>query len=289
LILFVLYFDIGYYHWADTIIRSIEKFEPESKVYIHGYNLKPAQVEELYGYSNVIKVQEDKLKQSYKKASPHTKSSTQWSENPEDIPPRYNPIRFQITSSKGKILLDAVNEFPNFDLYVVLDVDMLLVRTINHILERHMKDKEVGVVVIDVHRRVKGGFIAIRNTKAAKAFIQKYNELVYDGKLFFQKDQSCLYKAYLEIPAKYQRLTMKYLYPRPQKAYIWSAHKSKTGTKEEKIKLMREFLVNSRRAALKAKNLEKATQKVRRIKKAEMRERRKSIEAGTYGKRYPKT
>lgn len=268
--LLVVYFDIGYFGWAEPFIKSVEKHEPNAQIYIHGYNLKPAHVKTLLEYDNVIEVYEDRVKQSWKRADPHMKRN--------DI--KFNPLRFQITCNKGFVLLNAMKRQPKHDLYIITDIDMVFLKSFEDNLKKEIGNKDVGVVIIHEHERIKGGFIAVKNNKKGKRFIRRFHKLVNVDKFYYQKDQKCLYNAFLEGVTSFANLSSKYLSPKPKRnTVIWSAHKSRMGDKKDKIKIFKEFSKNPKKAIKAAKKLEEETEKARiaekeRIKKEQLKKRR---------------
>ncbi len=219
-----LYFDHKYFHWANPIVRSIKVHEPSTKIYFHTYNLSEDQVEELESYSNTAYVDNMKLKFDPKISDAYYKHLNET-----------DPLRFQLTCRKGEYILKAMSKFPEEDLFIVMDVDMLLRCPLND-LRKQMKDCDIGIVKRS-ETKIAGGFCAASSTKGAKHFLTMFDKLVMKDRLYLCKDQKTLSRVYNETNTKIKFLLLdgRYLdHSSSEKSYIWSAHKSSFGTKQER-------------------------------------------------------
>ena len=220
----VLFFDKKYFHFVKPLATSISIHEPKSKIYAHTFNLSDEQIEELNTYPNITAVEYNKIQFDPKKAD------TYYGElNGTD------PLRFQLTCRKGEYMLKAMSKFPEEDLFIVMDVDMLLRCPLND-LRKRMKDCDIGIVKRS-ETKIAGGFCAASSTEGAKHFLTMFDKLVMKDRLYLCKDQKTLSRVYNETNTKIKFLLLdgRYLdYGSSEKSYIWSAHKSKFGSKEEK-------------------------------------------------------
>ena len=225
---FVLYFDNYYFHWAKPLTESIKIHEPKSKIQIYSYNLKEEQIEDLRLYSNVTEVINKSMKYD-----PH-------------ISETYNGrkiIRFMMTCRKGEHLLRAMEKYPDEKLFVVMDVDMLLVRPLND-LKKQMRNKDIGLMRVGPGK-VMGTFLAAKSTRNGKHFLSDFNKAVMDGILYLCKDQKTLSTIYEGMKNKinFLLLTRQYIdHASTDDSYIWSAHKSKYGSKKERFKVYEDKL-----------------------------------------------
>ncbi len=227
-----LYFDNKYFYWANTLVRSIKVHEPSTKIHFHTYNLSDEQVKELESYSNTAYVDNAKLKFDPEIADAYNNHL-----NKDD------PLRFQITCRKGEFLLKSMKRFPDEDLFIVMDVDMVVIRCLDD-LRNQMKGNDVGVIRSG-KRKIAGGFIIVRPTEKGKYFLTLFDKLVMQDRLYLCKDQKTLAKVYEKShkKIKFLQLGRGYLdHSSGEEAYIWSAHKSKFGTKIERYKKYLEYV-----------------------------------------------
>lgn len=228
-----LYFDNKYFHWADPVVRSIKVHEPDTRIHFHTYNLSNGQVRKLESYSNNVHVDNTDMKFDPKISEPYFRGGVVI----ED------PLRFQITCRKGEFLLKSMDKFPEEDLFVVMDVDMLVIQSLNA-LRKQMKDHDIGVMRVG-NEKIAGGFIVARPTEKGKYFLSTFDKLVMKDRLYLCKDQKTLAKVYNETntEVKFLLLDRRYLdHSSGEEAYIWSAHKSKFGTKIERYKKYLEYV-----------------------------------------------
>lgn len=222
-----LYFDNKYFYWADPLIRSIGIHEPYTKIHFHTYNLSNDQVKELESYSSTAYVDNEDMKFDPKISDAYYKNLN-----------RNDPLRFQITCRKGEFLLKSMDRFLEEDLFVVMDVDMLVMQPLNALREQ-MRSHDVGIIRVGPGK-IMGTFFVARSTDAGKHFLRSFNKQVMDGRLYLCKDQKTLAKVYEETheyKVKFMQLDRRYLdHSSEKKSYIWSAHKSKFGSKEQRYK-----------------------------------------------------
>lgn len=254
----IIYFDRSYYKWADIYLRSLRMVEPAIKVVIYGYNLTKAQYRSLKPEmnNNILEVIHIIEKWDKKKASA-------W--------------RYQLTCSKGKLLLDVMKRYPKEKLFMLSDVDLLFRRDLTLPIEL-MNYYDIGFVMgktksIDPQRRqlkAMGGLIFTKNNAITRKYFKEYHQLLTYGRAIKNKDQMTLAhlfkkysgqtncRFYLIDPAHYlSSVDWKY-------AHIWSPHKSKFGDKNERFsKFKNEF----KRLVIGGKAVETSTEKSREHKK----------------------
>lgn len=224
-----LYFDDKYCYWAKPLAESIAIHEPETKIYFHTFNLSDKQIDEIKSFPNTAHIDNKKMKFDIKISDAYKN--------------RYNPLRFQITCRKGEFMLAAMKRFPDEDLFIIMDVDMLMIKPLRD-LKTQMKNYDVGIMRVG-HGKIMGTFFCARSTAGGKLYLKIFNEQAMDGRLYLCKDQKTLDKVYVETndKIKFLLLDRRYLDHLSNKdSYIWSAHKSKFGTKTERFKKYLEVL-----------------------------------------------
>jgi hypothetical protein len=231
-----LYFDNKYCYWAKPLAESIAIHEPETKIYFHTFNLSDNQIDEIKSFPNTAYIDNKKMKFDIKIADAYNKHLN-----------RNDPLRFQITCRKGEFMLASMKKFPDEDLFIIMDVDMLMIRPLND-LKIQMKNHDVGIVRVGPGK-IMGTFFAARSTKRGKQFLSIFNKQVMTDRLYLCKDQKTLDKVYTETNKniKFLLLDRRYLDHSSNKdSYIWSAHKSAFGSKVERFKKYIEVLERMR-------------------------------------------
>ena len=232
---FNLYFDDKYFHWAFPLIKSIRIYEPTAKIFIHAYNLSTKQK------SKIENLKVDAFECEYMLFNPKVSDAYHWKNPSTD----QIQLRFQITCRKGEFLLKSMKKFPKESLHIIMDVDMILIRPLKN-LKKQMKNHDIGMIKVD-DSKIMGTFLVARSTNEGKHYLTNFNKQAMDGKLYLCKDQKTLAKVYLETKntVKFLYLSRQYLDPTSTKeAYIWSAHKSKYGTKEERYEKYKNYMKN---------------------------------------------
>ena len=226
--MFILYFDNRYFKWAPVLIDSIKIFEPAERICIYGINLTEAQIEilKLYGVYyfeydiSILPVT------SYRKYRKFT-----------------DDIRFFITHSQAYFLLSSFEKFPEESLFIIMDVDCLLIRPLRE-LKKEMDQHDLAGIILN-EAMIAGGFKAVNPTDISRRMIKEWNDFLLDGHYYVNKDQFSFmgfYKKYRD-DIRFLKLDHQYIDPQSNEdSYIWSAHKSKFGLKAERIKLYRRKL-----------------------------------------------
>lgn len=218
----MLYFDKGYTHWAPLLMESFSIHEPECKFTLYTFNLSKNEVVEFEAYKNVLFV-----KNRFMGFDP--KIASRW--------------LYQLVCRKGGFLLDTMDRFPGEDLYVSMDIDMMLVRPLDELKEQ-MKTHDVGFVWVK-NDKVASGFIAASDTEDARRYIKEFHNRATYGFMEHKNDQPTLAKLYDENKGKmnFLLLTRQYIdHHSSSNAYVWSAHKTAFGNKKVRYKKYKEFL-----------------------------------------------
>lgn len=238
--IFVLHFDGPYMKWTEIYIRSMLKVDPSLKVYISGINLNKTMVNQLRNFPNVIEVTNKKVVPD-KKLIRETGKGVGW--------------MTQIISMRAASFLEVIKKYPKEDFYVTTDVDMLMVQSMDS-LKKNMRKKDIGLCVFEEHNRrgeslkkdkILAGIVCARNTKPAMEYLEKW-KLYSTGKHAKTIDQRALLKSYKEMKGQMRVYPIPRSYLDPEfevKSFIWSAHKSKTGTKDVKYSLFKHFIENA--------------------------------------------
>lgn len=212
----MLYFDKGYAHWAPLLMESFNIHEPECKFTLYTYNLSEEEVIKFEASRNVLFVKNRFMKFDKKIAS-------RW--------------LYQLVCRKGGFLLDTMDRYPGEDLYISMDLDMMLIRPLSE-LKAQMKAHDIGFVWVK-DDKVASGFIAVSDTKDARRYIKEFYNRATDGFMEHKKDQPMLAKIYNESKnnMRFLLLTRQYIdHTSTPNAFIWSAHKTKFGNKKVRYK-----------------------------------------------------
>jgi len=228
---FILYFDQLYRHWAPVLLGSIRLYEPNAKVTCFCYNMDKSQIAE------VVDAGADIVYQSHIE------------------PLNGEEVRFHIISRKASMILQVLQETDD-GLYVMMDVDMLLLRPLT-VLKEVMWHFDMGAVT--AHReKFCGGFYAFRCTTMSIAFLTQWEMFLTTGKLYWDKDQpsmaSIANKLIREEDFRVLSLPRTFLdHKSLAHSFVWSAHKSELGSKAERFNIyssMLEKMKSDARAAV---------------------------------------
>ena len=234
----LLYFDDKYAYWASVILDSILLHEPDMKVFIQGYNLTKKQLKEINSFSNVVLLKNDKL------------------EFDKSI---MDKIEYRVICWKANQFLEAFERFPDEDLFIIMDVDMILVQPLTK-LKNDMKNYDLGAVWVS-RKKIMGGFNAIRRSHIMVDFLKSWSKKITTGRYTYNKDQSAMAKTFNEFLGKidFLLLTRQYLDHLEKKdSYVWSAHK--VSTRGLKIKRFKKYTDYNKKLGKIGRNMEKEDQ-----------------------------
>jgi len=220
----VLFFDDKYFHFAKPLLTSISIHEPEVKTYIHAFNLSTEQLFELGRYPTSPVIATHELEFDPNVADEYHKGLN-----------KGKPLRFQLTCQRGRYLLDAMEYFEYEDLFIISDVDTLMIKPLSA-LKIQMKGYDVGVVRVS-DTKICSGFFAVNNTYNAKKYLTTFYDTAMDGRLFLCKDQKTMAKIHERMKDKinFLYLDRRYLdHECSNDSFMWSGHKSYSGSKQEK-------------------------------------------------------
>lgn len=212
----LLYFDNKYAYWAPVLLESILLHEPNMKVFIQGYNLTKEQEHEIKSFSNVILLKNDFL----------------------CLTSEMRKIEYRVICWKANQFLEAFKKFPDEELFIIMDVDMILVKPLIKLKEQ-MKNHDLGAVWVS-RKKIMGGFNAIRRTPIMAKFLESWSKKMTTGIYTYNKDQPSMAKTFNEFVGKIEflLLTRQYLdHLEREESYVWSAHKSnKLDSKQIRVK-----------------------------------------------------
>ena len=218
----LLYFDDKYAYWAPILLESILLHEPNMKVFIQGYNLKPYQVKKIKTFSNVVFFKNDKL--YFDKSI-------------------MDETHYRVICWKANQFLEAFEKFPDEELYIIMDVDMILIQPLTELKEQ-MNNYDLGAVWVN-KGKIMGGFNAIKRTPIMVEFLESWSKKMTTGRYTYNKDQPSMAKTFNEFLGKIEflLLTRQYLdHLEREDSYVWSAHKVKNfGTKESRFKKYKNY------------------------------------------------
>lgn len=215
--MFVLYFDSKYYHWAPELIKSIRVHEPEEKIMTFGVNLEFDQEEYL-------------------------KAKVECSMLQIILPPEKEELAWHVIEHKASYLKSAMKLWLRENLYIMMDVDMLLLKPLTE-MKNAMRQFGYDMACVRANPdKICGGFYAFRNTGVVCNMLREWDDYLMDGDYFFDKDQPSLAllvrKYEFEAGLKVLSLPRTYLDHRSKsESIVWSAHKSEFGEKHQRFEL----------------------------------------------------
>ncbi len=218
--MFILYFDEKYFEWSPMLIESIMISEPEERICIYGIELPERQIERIRSYSCVEYI-------------PCVLQETEFVRFKKSIGER--PSR--IIQKMAYFILNAFCRFPEEKLYMVLNVDSLVVNPLAEIKQK-MVNYDIGVSLGG--GQVRTGFILMNCADVSKKFVEDWNSLLMDGPCYWGKDQHTLFQLYQKSRDKIRFLEFGGSYRDPssmQESHIWSAYKTRFGSKAERYLL----------------------------------------------------
>lgn len=226
--MFVLYFDNRYFKWAPILIGSIKIFEPAERICAYGIDLTETQVEILKSYGvHYFEYNINSLPiftyRKYRKITDAT--------------------RLFITHSQACFLLSSFEKFPEENLFIIMDVDCLLVRPLDELKEEMGRHDLAGIILNE--SKIACGFKAVNPTDISRRMIKEWNDFLLDGCYYGNKDQFSFMEFYKKYRDDIRFLELDYRYIDPQSkedSYVWSAHKSKFGIKAERFEFYRKEL-----------------------------------------------
>jgi len=208
----ILYFDKEYFKWSKPFLRSLHVHEPKAKVVIFGFDLTLEQITYLENVEYVLEV--------YNTAG---------------------EIDFwDLVCQKCWFVLETMRKYPGRRLYVITDVDMLIVNSLR-VMKKGMHKCDVGLIVVS-ENKVSSGFLVFKET--AKNFLNEYHNKVYVKgdiriKKIEQKMLAKIYRSYItNDKLKFLVLSRKYIDNVFElDSFVWSAHKLNYGKKDTRLKL----------------------------------------------------
>jgi hypothetical protein len=205
----ILYFDNKYFKWSGPFLKSLQTHEPKAKVVIFGFNLTEKQETQLENTESVIEVINTAGEINF----------------------------WNLVCQKCYFVLEVMRKYPGEDLYIVMDIDTLIISPLDE-LKRDMVRHDIGLIVVS-KTKVPSGFLVFKET--AKGFLSDYhNEVYVKGTLSVKKiEQKILAKLYRNNKKlKFLILSRDYIDNHFKlDSFIWSAHKLNLGVKDMKIKL----------------------------------------------------
>ena len=212
--IFTIYFDQNYLHWAELLIESINLFEPDAQIIAYTINITP-----IISGKNVMIV-------------PITINSD----------PNVK-LAWKIIEHKMSFLKNSMEMFPG-QLHIMLDSDMMVLRSLNT-LKQEMVGMDIGGIMVH-NKKVAGGILIANTTSMAEKFIVETSGRLLDGNYWYDKDQPLLAEMrnkYMALGLRWLQLDRIYLdHLEREDSYIWSAHKTQYGTKDERFEKYKKYL-----------------------------------------------
>ena len=220
-----IYFDKEYYRWAPLLIRSLAVNSPKIGIHVHGVNLTRVQLRELKAFKNVKKVSAYEI--------------------PHDPEISYE-FAFQMIERKAYFFRKTFDLFSEADLYILMDVDTLVVNPLNK-LEKIMESYDMAGVMTNPEK-IMGGFLAVKNKAVTKAYWKELDDFLMDGGgFYYNKDQPAIFRLYKKYADRIKFLGLGFEYlniwsKNERNIFVWSAHKLEYGDKDFRYKLYKEKL-----------------------------------------------
>lgn len=214
-LVFILFFDDRYFRWAPPLIESIVINEPEERVCVYGIGLAESQVKELCSYSCVSYVPVALQKTEFIHRQRRDKKAA------------------RIIQRIASFFLESFYRFPEEKLYMILDVDSLVVNPLTKI-KREMENHDMGISVSRGSMQIRTGFVLVSPTEASKELVKDWDSLLMEGPCHWGKGQFTLFRLYQERENEMRFLEFGIPYRDPasnRESYIWSAYKTKFGSK----------------------------------------------------------
>lgn len=220
-----IYFDKEYYRWAPLLIESLALHVPEIGVHAHGVNLTRNQLRELKSFGNVKKVSTYQIK--------------------HDVEVSYE-FAFQVIERKAFFFRETFDQFPDMDMYILMDVDTLVVNPLTKLEGTMEKYDMAGVMTSPT--KIMGGFLVAKNIPVVKEYWKELDEFLMDGGgFYYNKDQPAIFRLYKRYKDRIRFLGLGFEYLNiwskdEDSVYVWSAHKLEYGDKEQRYNLYKEKL-----------------------------------------------
>lgn len=222
--MFVLYFDSEYFRWAPLLIESIRRQELGEKIYAFGINLSKEQEN---SFDSRIYLCDFTLAQKQPLLSYH------------------------IIERKAWYLNTSMGIFAEEQLFIMMDIDMLLLKPLTNLKATILTHKFDMAAVLANPDKICGGFYVFRRSDLVCRMLKEWDEFLMDGDFYFDKDQkslaSLVRKYMFEHGLKFLPLPRTYLDHLSRKeSIVWSAHKSEFGNKDQRFKLYQKKLKGMR-------------------------------------------
>ena len=217
------YFDKRYYKWAFLLVQSLLINEPDIAVYLHGINLKDWQIEEISRFKNVRGV-------DYYVIDREGKTSEEFS--------------WHVIERKAAFFRRVFTYFSDADIYILMDVDTLIVNPLKKLIEQ-MKDYDMAGVQTNP-QKIMGGFLVAKNIPVVKEYWKELDEfLMGDGVFYYNKDQPEIFRLYEKYKERIRFLPLSWEYldiwsRETSDIYVWSAHKTEYGDKNQRYELYKD-------------------------------------------------
>jgi hypothetical protein len=213
--IFTIYFNEPYLKWAELLSESILLNHNDAFINAYAINLPVNKLEKFYNYPNKISVLRNTIE-----------------------PIKGAEMSWQIIAHKASFLLNSI-VMNTYQLHVLLDADMMLIKPIPDELQHRMMKNDLGGLLINP-LKIAGGIIIANPTTLAIDFLRDWEIYLLDGKYFFNKDQpklAELHAKYIPKKLRWLQLDRSYMdHHENSTSIIWSAHKSELGTKDIRFK-----------------------------------------------------
>ena len=187
--IFTIYFDQPYLHWAELLCESILLNQPNDFINCYAINLSVDKLERFYSQPNKIRVFRNEI-----------------------LPINDVKMAWQIVEHKASFLLNSI-AMNSYQLHILLDADIMLIKPIPDELQHQMMKHDIGGLIVN-EKKIAGGILIANPTTLAVDFLRDLEIYLLDGKYYFDKDQPLLaelHKKFIPKKLRWLQLDRKYI------------------------------------------------------------------------------
>ena len=217
------YFDNKYYRWAPLLVSSLLINEPDIGIHLNTVNLETWQVEELFKFKNVKRIDAYNIEVNAKISK---------------------EFAWQMIERKALFFRKTFKYFPEADIYILMDVDTLVINSLGSLVDQMENYDMAGVQTGP--QKIMGGFLVAKNIPVVKDYWKELDEfLMGDGIFYYNKDQPEIFRLYEKYKERIKFLPLSWEYldiwsRETSDIYVWSAHKTEYGDKNQRYELYKD-------------------------------------------------
>ncbi len=229
----VTHFDTNFYDWGYLYLKSLNKYNPELKVYISGVNLTEIQIQNLNNvHSNVYIINHHIDFNGVQERRDGDGEDARW--------------KIMMQCRVSQVILDAIEYAKNNDIYMlyVTNADMLVNQNITEFIKLSEQYDVMLLEDDDDHlqrKQIMNGILTVNlKNPTSIEFCKEYNLIHFNRQAQWFDDQIYLMNAYTNFQNKLNiGRIQKNMYCDGffnKKSYIWSGHVGNKGKNLRKFK-----------------------------------------------------